>query len=149
MLVVRLRREEYVAELKARDMVAAAEKARQRGCREERRRAERRRKQIVKDRLEGIQARQRDKENEIARDRFHDGAQMVYRGAGFVTMQQAMEQAEARAEKNAQDQERRRLPMDVKNVLDVSVKEYNMVVKKNSKKTMDKAKEESGERLIK
>ena len=40
--MVRLRREEYVAELKARDMVAAAEKARQRGCREERRRAERR-----------------------------------------------------------------------------------------------------------
>ena len=35
-------------------MVAAAEKARQRGCREERRRAERRRKQIVKDRQSDI-----------------------------------------------------------------------------------------------
>ena len=149
MVVVRARREEYVAELKARDMVAAAEKARQRGCREERRRAERRRKQIAKDRQAILAARQRDREAKIERDRFHDGAQMVYRGAGFVTMQQAMEQAEARAEKNAQDQERRRLPMDVLDVVDVSVKGNNMVVKKNSKKKTDVAKEENGERLIK
>ena len=46
-----------------------------------------------------------------------------------------------------QEQERRRKPMDVLNVLDVCVKEKNMVVKKNSKKTMDVAKEENGERL--
>ena len=134
-------------------MVAAAEKARQRGCREERRRAERRRKQIVKDRQAILAARQRDREAKIERDRFHDGAQMVYRGAGFVTMQQAMEQAEARAEKNAQDQERRRLPMEwLSNPswgLVDCVKEKSMVVKNNSKKKMDVAKEENGERLIK
>ena len=44
---------------------------------------------------------------------------------------------------------RRRKPMDVLNVVDVCVKGKNMVVKKNSKKKMDVAKEENGERLIK
>jgi hypothetical protein len=42
-----------------------------------------------------------------------------------------------------------RKPMDVLSVVDVCVKGKNMVVKKNSKKKTDVAKEENGERLIK
>ena len=93
----------------ATTQVAAEEEARQRGCRKERHRKERRRKQLLKDMQEISAARQRDKENKIAWNREHDGAQMVYHGAGFVTMQQALEQVEAKA----QEQERRRQPMDV------------------------------------
>ena len=54
--------------------------------------------------------------------------------------------------KQALGQERRRQPVDELDPswgLDYYVNENNMVVKKNSKKTMDKAKEENGERLIK
>ena len=137
-----------VAEQKARDMEAAEEEARQRGCMKERRRQERRRKQLVKDRLEILAARKRDKENKFAWNRVHDGAQMVYYGAGFVTVQQAMEQVESKA----QEQERRRQQVDVLDPswgLDYYVNENNMVVKKNSKAEMDEAKEENGERLIK
>ena len=106
------------------------------------------RKQLLKYRQEILAARRSDKENKIAWNREHDSAQIVYHGAGFVTMQQALEQVEA----NAQEQERRRQPLDVLDPswgLDDCVKDNNMVVTKNSKKNMDEAKEENGERLIK
>ena len=54
-----------------------------------------------------------------------------------------------RIEAKAQEQERRRKPMDVLDTLDARVKENNMVFRKNSKHKMDVAKEENGERLIK
>ena len=66
-----------------------------------------------------------------------------------------MEQALERMAK-AHERERRRKkmkeeskPMDVLDILDACVKENNMLVRKNSKKKMDVAKEENGERLIK
>jgi hypothetical protein len=114
---------------KTRDKMVAEEEARQRGCRKERRRQERRRQAAQE------QERRRQAAQELLEARRRDRAKILelpwsYFGA-------------------TQEQERRRKPMDVLNVLDVSVKENNMVVKKNSKKTMDKAKEENGERLIK
>ena len=61
------------------------------------------------------------------------------------TMEQAMERREA----EAQEQERISKPVDVCREWKAYVKENNMVVKKNSKKKMDVAKEENRERLIK
>ena len=72
----------------------------------------------------------------------------MYNGAEW-TREQSLELLTEQIEARAQEQERRRKPMDVLNVLDVCVKEKNMVVKKNPKKKMDVAKEENGERLIK
>ena len=70
---------------------------------------------------------------------------MVCHGVELITMEQALERIEARA----QERERRSKPMDVLDISDGYVKENNMVVMKNSKKKMDVTKEENGERLIK
>ena len=110
----------------ASEKVAAEEEAQQQGCRGERRRRERSREQLLQD--------------EYAR--------------GW-TMEQALERI-------AKKRERRSKQMDVLDTLDdgekennmvvkkdACVKENNMVVRKNSKKKMDVAKEENGERLFK
>ena len=118
-----------VAEQKARNMVAAEEEARQRGCRKERCRQERRRQA----------AQEQERRRQAAQERLEasrrDRAKILELPWSYLGA--------------TQEQERRRKPMDVLNVLDVSAKENNMVVKKHSKKTMDKAKEENGERMIK
>ena len=56
----------------------------------------------------------------------------MYNGAEW-TREQSLELLTEQIEARAQEQERRRKPMDVLNVLDVCVKENNMVVKKTSR----------------
>ena len=66
-------------------------------------------------------------------------------------MEQALErmaQAQERGRRRQKMKEESK-QMDVLGTLDVCVNENNMVVRKNSKKKMDVAKEDNGERLIK
>ena len=97
------------------------------------REARRRKLQEEKWRKDRMEARRRDR----LRSRVGYGAEL--------TMEQAMERRVA----EAQEQERRSTQIDACREWKVYGKENNMVVKKNSKKKTEVAKEENGERLIK
>ena len=69
---------------------------------------------------------------------------------GKIAAEEEARQRGCKGERRMEEsRRRRRKPMDVLNVFDVCVKETNLVVRKNSKKKADVAKEENGERLIK